>query len=75
MGLLQVRRARRHFRLDRGILTPVDDPAFEPLTRREMREMSPVEPSATAEDGDRDVLELFGVPESAAPEAPERKDA
>jgi putative ABC transport system ATP-binding protein len=58
------RRARRHFRLDRGILTPVDDPAFEPLTRREMREMAPTEPSTdvTAEGGDRDVLELFGVP-------------
>ena len=57
------RRARRHFRLDRGILTPVDDPAFEPLTRREMREMAPVEssPVATAEDEERDVLELFVV--------------
>ncbi|MGK3765456.1 hypothetical protein ABI019_15180, partial [Enterococcus faecium] len=30
-----------HFRLDRGILTPVDDPAFEPRTRREVREMAP----------------------------------
>jgi putative ABC transport system ATP-binding protein len=35
------RRARRHFRLDRGILTPVDDPTFEPRTRREVREMAP----------------------------------
>lgn len=35
------RRARRHFRLDRGVLTPVDDPSLEPLTRRDRREMAP----------------------------------
>ncbi|WP_083285879.1 ABC transporter ATP-binding protein [Microbacterium sp. BH-3-3-3] len=35
------RRARRHFRLDRGILTPVDDPTLEPLTRRDRKEMAP----------------------------------
>ncbi|KTS11887.1 hypothetical protein RSA3_09080, partial [Microbacterium testaceum] len=53
------RRARRHFRLDRGILTPVDDPAFEPLTRREMREMAPVEPSGDAAEDEADVLDMF----------------
>ncbi len=37
------RRARRHFRLDRGVLTPVDDPTLEPRTRREVREMAPAE--------------------------------
>ncbi|WZH35745.1 MAG: ABC transporter ATP-binding protein [Microbacterium enclense] len=53
------RRARRHFRLDRGILTPVDDPAFEPQTRREIREMAP-DPSPGEEIADDpDVLELF----------------
>ena len=44
------RRARRHFRLDRGVLTPVDDPSLEPLTRRDRREMAPmaaaIEPDA-----------------------------
>lgn len=35
------RRARRHFRLDRGVLTPVDDPSLEPMTRRDRREMAP----------------------------------
>lgn len=36
------RRALRHFRLDRGVLTPVDDPMLEPRTRRDVREMAPV---------------------------------
>jgi len=44
------RRARRHFRLDRGILTPVDDPAFEPRTRREVREMAPEAVEAVESD-------------------------
>ncbi|MDQ1084545.1 MULTISPECIES: ABC transporter ATP-binding protein [Microbacterium] len=35
------RRARRHFRLERGVLTPVDDPSLEPLTRRNRRETAP----------------------------------
>lgn len=37
------RRARRHFRLDRGVLTAVDDPSLEPLTRRDRREMAPAD--------------------------------
>ncbi|WP_314451747.1 ABC transporter ATP-binding protein [uncultured Microbacterium sp.] len=47
------RRARRHFRLDRGVLTPVDDPSLEPLTRRDRREMAPdAEVSEAAHSGD-----------------------
>ena len=66
------RRARRHFRLDRGILTPVDDPAFEPLTRREVREMAPIERSTVAptEDDERDVLELFVIETEARSAVP-----
>lgn len=47
------RRARRHFRLDRGVLTPVDDPSLEPLTRRDRREMAPssVESASIDDDG------------------------
>lgn len=48
------RRARRHFRLERGILTPVDDPAYEPRTRREVREMAPAEPALDATAGPRE---------------------
>ena len=50
------RRARRHFRLDRGILTSVDDPTLEPRTRREVREMAP----AGATDAETDVDAVVG---------------
>ncbi len=53
------RRARRHFRLDRGVLTPVDDPSLEPLTRRDRREMAPA-PEEAASTG-TDELAVLGL--------------
>lgn len=55
------RRARRHFRLDRGVLTPVDDPTLEPLTRRDRREMAPTSASADAATAADDGLALLGL--------------
>ncbi|MEW1706869.1 ABC transporter ATP-binding protein [Microbacterium sp. NPDC089190] len=53
------RRARRHFRLDRGVLTPVGDPSLEPLTRRDRREMAPA-PEEAASTG-TDELAVLGL--------------
>ncbi len=58
------RRARRHFRLDRGVLTAVDDPTLEPLTRRDRREGAP------AADESSDVLAALGL--ASAPNAADR---
>ncbi|MEV7874606.1 ABC transporter ATP-binding protein [Microbacterium sp. NPDC089188] len=58
------RRARRHFRLDRGVLTPVDDPSLEPLTRRDRREMAPA-PEEAASTG-TDELAVLGLGTASA---------
>ena len=57
------RRARRHFRLDRGVLTAVDDPTLEPITRRDRREAAPPEQEPTG------VLAELGIDDA------ERSDA
>ena len=69
------RRARRHFRLDRGVLTAVDDPTLEPLTRRDRREMAPDAPATTTDeprDADDDLARLgFASATAADPERTE----
>ncbi|MBZ4487767.1 ABC transporter ATP-binding protein [Microbacterium sp. cx-55] len=55
-------RARDHFRLDRGVLTKVDDPAADPPSRREQRAASraqdPVDPDhAVADAADADAAD------------------
>jgi putative ABC transport system ATP-binding protein len=67
------RRARRHFRLDRGVLTPVDDPSLEPLTRRDRRESAPDARPAAATDSrnaDSDPADTDATLERLGPREP-----